>query len=250
MSQGRKIRVEKTLLLHYQDFDYAITQYRAGKPIQECADEIGVTRARLFDHISKAGVTFDLGQAIRDRATDILAHDIVPANGRLPSTPDEVIQINATLQASIIRSHRGDIDRFRRLCMMFLDELEGMTQYRDVFEDLGERLRSEDRNGKDGLNEAYQKVISLPGRTETLKKLGETLKTLIGLERQAFGMRDDYEDDEIRKARLAPLGTDDPVEKDFGSITRKFMKYMGKADEVTDVPANQDQAQATVPASP
>lgn len=218
---------------HAKDWYYAFQQYRAGRSIQECADDIGVTRAHLFDKISKEGITQDLGLMIRNKTADILAGDVVEANGRLPTTPEDIIQINATLQASIVRSHRTDIDRFRKLVMRFLDELEGEVMYQDLLEDLGTMMRSENKNGEDKLNDAYRKVISLPGRTETLKKLGETLKILILLERQAFGMRDDFEDDEIRRAKNNPVSN--PVTNNFDGITRQFMKVMGQ--EITDVPS-------------
>ena len=42
----------------------------------------------------------------------------------------------------------------------------------------------------DKLNEAYRKAISLPTSIDGAKKLAETLKTLIGIERQAFGLGD------------------------------------------------------------
>ena len=42
--------------------------------------------------------------------------------------------------------------------------------------------------GQDKLNDLYQKIISLPGRAKTMKDLGETLRVLIALERQAFGL--------------------------------------------------------------
>ncbi len=239
-SPGQKARAR--IPEHAGDYYYAFQQYRAGRSIQESADDIGVKRQELFDRISKEGITQDLALLIRNKTSDILAGDVVDANGRLPVTPEDIIQINATLQASVIRSHRKDIDRFRKLVMRFLDELEGQTMYNDLLEDLGTMMRSENRNGEDKLNDAYKKVISLPGRTDTLKKLGETLKILILLERQAFGMRDDYEDDEIRKSKTTTPDT--PAVSNFDSITRRFMKAMGK-DEVIDV----EEARPAIPAS-
>jgi predicted transcriptional regulator len=220
---------KKTLLRHYRDFDYAEAQYRTNtKTIKEIADEIGITRAALFDYISKNNVTRDLGAAIKNRTMEMLAGDIIDSNGRLPTKQEDLIQINATLQAAVIRSHRGDIDRFRRLAMALLSELEGMTVYQDTLEDIGTILRSEDKNGTDKLNDVYKRVISLPGRTDTLKKLGDTLKTLILLERQAFGMREDYEDEDIRRAKI----TSDPGKPvtSFDSITTRFMKVLGVTD--------------------
>jgi hypothetical protein len=224
-------RIKGTALMaHFKDFDYAVAQYRSSdKSIKDIADEIGVSRKTLFDYLSENNITRDLGKAIRDKTTEILAGDIIDANGRMPTKAEDIIAINATLQASIIRSHRGDIDRFRRLVMLLLTELEGMTVYQDVFEDIGTMMRKEDDKGVDKLNDAYKKVISLPGRTDTIKKLGETLKTLILLERQAFGMRDDFEDDEIRRLKLASNPQEGPAVTNFDSITRKFMRVLGQS---------------------
>ena len=38
----------------------------------------------------------------------------------------------------------------------------------------------------DKLNEIYHKVISFGGRTDSMKKLSDTLKTLIDLERRVY----------------------------------------------------------------
>ena len=67
-----------------------------------------------------------------------------------------------------------------------MDELEGLTDNRDLFDRLGELLRDEDDKGQDKRNDLYMKVIDLPARTKTMKELAETLKNLIALERQAY----------------------------------------------------------------
>ena len=63
-----------------------------------------------------------------------------------------------------------------------------LTDNRDLFDQLGELMRDPDDNGFDKRNELYGKVISLPGRTKTMKEMAETLKTLISLERQAYDL--------------------------------------------------------------
>ena len=85
-------------------------------------------------------------------------------------------------------AHRGDIARGRRLTNKLLDELESMTNNRDLFEQLGELLHDPDDNGMDKLNDLYQKVIALPGRSKVMKEMAETLKTLVTLERQAYDL--------------------------------------------------------------
>ena len=54
-------------------------------------------------------------------------------------------------------------------------------------------MKSDD--GFDKLNELYKKVIATPSRIDSFKKLSESLKTLTGLERQAFGMADNSNGD-------------------------------------------------------
>ena len=94
-------------------------------------------------------------------------------------------------------AHRTDIGRARRLANKLLDELEGITDNRDLFDQLGDLLRADGEGSQDRRNELYQKVIDLPGRTKTMKELGETLKNLIGLERQAYSL-DDAEQPETK----------------------------------------------------
>ena len=71
-----------------------------------------------------------------------------------------------------------------------MNELELQVGFENVaqLERLGELMRREDDNGQDKLNDLYQKIISLPGRAKIMKDMGETLRVLVGLERQAFGL--------------------------------------------------------------
>ena len=50
---------------------------------------------------------------------------------------------------------------------------------------------SPDDKGNDKVNDLYMKIISMPGRVKSMKDLSDTLKTLIALERQAFGLDDE-----------------------------------------------------------
>ncbi len=57
-----------------------------------------------------------------------------------------------------------------------------------ALEQLGNIMFDPDDKGRDRLNETYQKVISLPSRVKSLKDLSDSLKTLIGLEREAWSI--------------------------------------------------------------
>lgn len=80
-----------------------------------------------------------------------------------------------------------------------LTELEAESNNPELFAEIAEILAAPDDRGQDRLNEAYRKAISLPQRIDGVKKLAETLKTLIGLERQAFGIADNAEGDKPKE---------------------------------------------------
>ncbi len=105
----------------------------------------------------------------------------------------ETIDANANEVASVRLAHRKDIQRSRRIAMSLFDELEQMVgeDHVDLLIRLGDLMWCPDDKGKDTLNDIYQKVISMPGRVKSMKDLSDTLKTLVGLERQAFGLDDE-----------------------------------------------------------
>jgi hypothetical protein len=72
--------------------------------------------------------------------------------------------------------------------MLLLDELELATTDIELLRQLGLLMVAPDRNGIDKLHDLYTKIIRLPGRVDAMKKLSETLRTLITLEREAFGI--------------------------------------------------------------
>ena len=99
-----------------------------------------------------------------------------------------VVEVESQVQARIRLSHRKDIAAARTLAMNLMAELQAITGNRELFNQLVEKMFAPDRNVVDRLNELYQKAISLGNRTKTMKDLADTLKTLIALEREAFGL--------------------------------------------------------------
>lgn len=131
----------------------------------------------------------DLNPKVRAKADELVRKAEVRNAVRTDSpTERETVDANATLIARIRLSHRKDIATSRTLAMNLLSELQAITCNRELFERLGQMMEAPDDRGVDKLNELYQKVISLSGRTKTMKELAETLRTLISLEREAFGM--------------------------------------------------------------
>ena len=107
----------------------------------------------------------------------------------------DVIEANAQAIANALLSHRKDIARNRGLANKLLTELEAQVDSPEEFEKLGELMYSPDDKGMDKLNDLYKKVTSLPSRIDSAKKLGETLKVLIALEREAYGVDKEVKQD-------------------------------------------------------
>ena len=173
------------------DWEAIETDYRAGiKSLRVMATEYGVSHVAIKKRADKEEWVKDLSAKIKAAAEAKVNKAAVnrEVNAARKITDKEVIEVAAETQKDLILGHRQDIGRARKLAMSLLDELEEVTDNRDLFEKLGELLEDPDDNGKDKRNEIYMKVISLSGRTGTMKQLSETLKNLTALEREAFGI--------------------------------------------------------------
>lgn len=174
--------------------------YRAGVlSLREIAIACpGPNHVAIARRAKKFGWVQDLSAKIKAKANDLVTRQAVTADVTAERAVSDkaVIEINAQAIASIRMAHRGDIARGRRLTNKLLDELEGLTDNRELFDQLGELMRDPDDNGLDKRNDLYGKVISLPGRSKTMKEMADTLKTLVTLERQAFNL-DEAEGDRL-----------------------------------------------------
>ncbi|WP_280041974.1 hypothetical protein [Pseudomonas alkylphenolica] len=176
--------------------------YRAGLlSVREIASACGVSHVAIHKRAKRDGWTRDLQAKIKAKADSLVNTELVNSqvNKEALVTERGIVEANAQVIANIRIAHRTDIGRYRNLANKMLEELEGLTDNRELFDQLGELLRSPDDNGQDKLNDLYQKVIALPSRTKTLKDLGDILKVLITLERQAYSIDDEQPVDDRSK---------------------------------------------------
>jgi hypothetical protein len=190
--------------------------YRAGVlSVREIAAACSVSHTAINKRAKAGAWERDLKAKIQAKADSLVSKSEVSKQVSTESLATErgIVEANAQVIAGIRIGHRTDIGRYRRLANKLLDELEGVTDNRELFEELGEILHNPD---DPRLSDAYHKVIGLPSRTKTLKELGETLKNLIALERQAYDVgtempgddRSQLTEDELdrRIAKLAGQG--------------------------------------------
>lgn len=173
------------------DWERIEADYRAGLlSVREIAASQGISHVAVAKRAKRDGWERDLSKRIQDKADALVTNRAVTTLVTTEKTVTDraIVEANAEVIAGIRLSHRSDIARSRRLAMALLEELEIVTGNRDLFDQLGEILRSPDERGNDKRNDLYNKVISSAGRVDSMKKLAETLKTLVALEREAYGL--------------------------------------------------------------
>jgi hypothetical protein len=176
------------------DWERIEADYRAGLlSVREIAAAQGISHTAIQKRAKAEGWERDLGKRIQAKADALVAKREVASQvaTEKAATDAVIVEANAQVIANIRLAHRTDISRARSLAMNLLGELEIETDNVDLFEQLGDFLRSDDDKGQDKRNEVYRKVISGAARVDSMKKLAETLKTLIGLEREAYGVAED-----------------------------------------------------------
>ena len=178
------------------DWEKIELDYRSGvKSLREIATDHEISEGAIRKRAKRDDWSRDLSAKIKAKADDLVRKEQVRSEVRTQNTisEKETIDANANLVASVRLSQRKDIQRSRKIAMSLFDELEHQVGIENVenLEKLGELLRSDDDKGNDKVNDLYMKIISMPGRVKSMKDLSDTLKTLIALERQAFGLDDE-----------------------------------------------------------
>lgn len=176
------------------DWEAIELAYRAGvKTLRDIGADHGVSHTAIKKRAEKEGWSRDLNAKIRAKADALVSKDAVSkeVSTETKASEQEVIEANAALQAQVRREQRTDIQRARNLTMKLLGELEATTNNVELFRQLGEIMaKPDDKGNADKMAEIYQKVTSLSGRTGNMKSLAESLRVLVALEREAFGIDD------------------------------------------------------------
>ena len=179
------------------DWERIELDYRAGVlSLREIAEKHPNTNhVAISRRAKKEGWVRDLSEKIKNKAEKIVTEQTVTADVTAKSSvsENEIIDSNARVIADVRLSHRKDIGKARSLANSLLEELEHQTINREEYESLGILLRSEDERGTDKLNDLYMKAMNTPSRIVSMQKLADTMKTLIGLEREAFGIDKEVE---------------------------------------------------------
>ncbi len=174
------------------DWESVERDYSAGLlSLREIGDKHGVTEGAIRKRAKKEEWIRDLTAKIAKKSDDLVRKEMVRSEVRSEKiiSEKEIIEVNAQAIVNIKLAHRGDIRKSKNIVNALFDELELTTDNRELFEQLGELLRQESESGHDKLNDIYKKCISMPQRIDGVKKLTDALKTMIGLEREAYDIQ-------------------------------------------------------------
>lgn len=193
------------------DWESIELDYRAGvKTLRQIAAENGITHGSINKRAKRDGWERDLAAKIQAKADALVSKSLVSTQVSTESRIQEQAVVDAAAQAiaDVRLSHRADIRRAKGITNALLSELEQQTDPAtlDLLRELGDIMRSPDASGNDRLNDLYRRVIDLSERSKTMKTLAESLRSLIDMERVAFGMDKDHgEKSDPLKALLARI---------------------------------------------
>lgn len=181
------------------DWERIELDYRAGvKSLREIADGSGTSHVNIAKRAKAQGWVRDLTKKIEAKANELVNKASVntPVNNASPAAEKATVEAVASTQATIRLAHRADIERTRRICMSMMAELEQqgadgalMAEAADILRSTPPEEMTKEKRAK--LAEAAAKAGSLQARSSVMRSLSESLKVLIALERQAFGIREE-----------------------------------------------------------
>ncbi len=207
------------------DWESVERDYSAGLlSLREIADKYGTTEGGIRYKAKQKDWSRDLSQKIEQRTNEKLRKTELRTELRSEKaiSEKEIIEVNAQAIVNIKLAHRGDIRKSKNIVNALFDELELTTDNRELFEQLGELLRQESESGHDKLNDIYKKCISMPQRIDGVKKLTDALKTMIGLEREAYGIT------------AAPTATDNAMSSFVKSLQGSSVQVVAQCNDDDD----------------
>lgn len=187
------------------DWDAMLPDWSAGiKTILELSKEYDVSRAAIVKHWRELGIERDLTAKIKAKADALVTKSLVASQvaALKDVTESEIVDANALNSATIQITERKDVTKSRNIVIKLVNELEDQIDYKEDYEKLGEMFRNPDQYGNDKLNDVYMKTISFSGRVDGMKKLSDSLKTLIELERRVYKIDDEVSVDTNKRVNI------------------------------------------------
>lgn len=181
------------------DWESVEVQYRAGaRSLKDIGREFDVSDAAIVKRAKRDGWSRDLRAKIQAKADAKVSEALVSEKVSAESNANEraIVEANAQVIADTVLNQRRDVSRSRSIVQKLFDELEAQGDGLEELAMLGEALESGD---EEKLAQIARKVIAFPSRVDSAKKLAESLRTLVELERKVLRIKDDTSLDDFAK---------------------------------------------------
>lgn len=183
------------------DWERIEADYRAGVlSLRElAAQHPGTNHVAISRRAKREGWSRDLNARIQARADELVTREAVTAPVTADRTVSDrsVVEANAERIAQVRSEHRKDIGKARSVVAKLLADLSGVADRPDLGDQLVQAMADAENwsSDEDGgalrrklLRESLERITSIPGKASVLKSLSESLKNLVPLERQAYGI--------------------------------------------------------------
>jgi hypothetical protein len=169
------------------DWEAIEGMYRAGLlSVREIARSHGISHVAILKRAKADGWARDLTAKVRHQVTTALVTSEVTKEDL--ATEREIVEAAAAQVIALVRSHRKEIGRSRAMITTLMDQLEMAAASRDLLEQIIDEVEDGSTGASTKRREALFKAVALPAHAAVLKILADTLKTVIGLEREAFNV--------------------------------------------------------------
>lgn len=169
------------------DWEAVEKEYRAGiRTLREIANDHGTTHTTIRRRAKDGGWTQNLTTKIHAKAAAIVERSKARekcSTGTTGISDKDIIESNAQDIAAIDLSHRADVQRLRRLSSSLMEELELQTTNNEVLTLVTEQGQDEGAVSS-AQARAIKHLLSCSGRIDSIKKLTETMKIQVELERK------------------------------------------------------------------
>lgn len=180
-----------------KDWDWAQVQFETTKySAADIGVMIGVSATAVISRASRYGWTRDKGNLVAKMTAEMVLANRVRESEHRAERMAIIERVNAEMQAGVLSSHRKDIGTARNICSKLFDELG---------------------------DPATESDMDLHDKSRILSKLADSMKTLILLERQAYGIQGIFEDTERPPPAPAEQQQVDSVMSKFAAVLAKNM---------------------------
>lgn len=169
-------------------------EYRAGlKTLVQIGSQYDVTAGAISQMAKKRGWERDLSAKAKLKAAEIVRDAEISAMAIPDEVIDELADYNAKILASVKLGQRADVTRARALTNKLMDELECVfgAGESEQLNDLANLVENE--VGPQAVK-AFRRVMSIGERVELAKSMAISMKTLISLESEVYGLNEKAED--------------------------------------------------------